>query len=182
MTPPKVLMTYADYAALPDDGRRYELDEGEIVVTPAPSTRHQTVSKNLMYLIESYLREHRAGVLFYAPVDLILSETTVLQPDLLVVLQGRERIITERGVEGPPDLVVEVLSPATVARDRKSKFQLYARYGVTHYWIVDPDTRRLEAYALSEGAYVPRGLLEGDGVLSADPFPGLIIRGSTIWA
>ncbi len=131
MTAPKVLITYADYAALPDDGRRYELDEGEIAVTPSPPTRHQTVSKNLMYLIESYLREHRAGVLFQSPIDLILSETTVLQPDLLVVLQGRERIITERGVEGPPDLVVEVLSPATVTRDRKSKFQLYARYGVT---------------------------------------------------
>ncbi len=182
MTAPKILITYADYAALPDDGRRYELDEGEIAVTPSPPTRHQTVSKNLMYLIESYLREHRAGVLFQSPIDLILSETTVLQPDLLVVLQGRERIITERGVEGPPDLVVEVLSPATVTRDRKSKFQLYARYGVTHYWIADPDARRLEAYTLSEGAYVPRGSLEGDGVLSANPFPGLIIRGSAIWA
>ncbi len=182
MTAPKVLMTYADYAALPDDGRRYELEDGEIAVTPAPSTRHQTVSKNLMYLIESYLREHRAGVLFYAPIDLILSDTTVLQPDLLVVLPGREGIITERGVEGPPDLVVEVLSPATVTRDRKSKFQLYARYGVTHYWIVDLDARRLEAYTLSEGTYGPRGSLEGDGVLSAGPFPGLIIRGSAIWA
>jgi len=177
----KVVMTYTDYAALPDDGRRYELHDGEIEVTPAPSTKHQTVVKNLLFLLEGYLREHRIGTLLQAPVDLILSETTVLQPDLLVVLRGRESLITDRGIEGPPDLVVEVLSPGTASRDRKSKFQLYARHGVSHYWIVDPNARRLEAYGIMSTGYALSGVLEGEGELSSDLFPGLVLRGSAIW-
>jgi Uma2 family endonuclease len=181
MTVPKLLMTYADYAALPDDGRRYELYEGEIEMTPAPSTRHQLAIKNLLFLLEGYLRAHGAGVIIPSPVDLILSNTTVLQPDLVVVLRGREQIITERGVEGPPNLVIEVLSPSTAARDRQSKAQLYARYGVKHYWIADPDARRIESYELDSGAYALRRSVDQAGALETDLFPGLRIPGAAIW-
>lgn len=96
----KLLLTYRDYAALPDDGRRYELYEGEIEVTPSPSTRHQAVSRNLVMLLGAYLKEYNRGVLFHAPVDLILSDTTVLQPDLLVVVRGRENMISQRASTG----------------------------------------------------------------------------------
>lgn len=177
----RLLLTYKDYAALPDDGRRYELYEGEIEVTPAPSTRHQAVIRNLVVLLHGYLKERGAGLVLQSPVDLILSDTTVLQPDLLVVLRGREAIVAERGVEGPPDLVIEVLSPSTAVRDRTSKMQLYARYGVQHYWVVDPDARRVECYALESGAYALRRSLERDGVLESELFPGLPIRGAMIW-
>jgi Uma2 family endonuclease len=177
----KLLLTYRDYAALPDDGRRYELYEGEIEVTPSPSTRHQAVSRNLVMLLGAYLKENNRGVLFHAPVDLILSDTTVLQPDLLVVVRGRENIISQRGIEGPPDLVVEVLSPSTAARDRAGKAQLYARYGVRHYWLVDPDARRIECLELEGAAYAQRRSLDGDGVLESGLFAGLPIKGAMIW-
>jgi Uma2 family endonuclease len=177
----KLLLTYRDYAALPDDGRRYELYEGEIEVTPSPSTRHQAVSRNLVMLLGAYLKEKNRGVLFHAPVDLILSDTTVLQPDLLMVARGRENIISQRGIEGPPDLVIEVLSPSTAARDRAGKAQLYARYGVRHYWLVDPDARRIECLELEGAAYAQRRSLDGDGVLESGLFPSLPIKGAMIW-
>jgi Uma2 family endonuclease len=177
----KVVLTYADYAALPDDGRRYEIYEGEIEVTPAPTTRHQRVLGNLYFLLRQHLQDRQSGEVFVAPTDLILSDVTVVQPDLLVVLNDRRHLITERGIEGPPDLVVEVLSPATASRDRGIKMQLYARYGVPHYWLVDPDTRALEAYQLEESGYRLAGTLQGAGHFTSSLLPGLSISGSTLW-
>ncbi len=177
----KVILTYADYAALPDDGRRYELFEGEIEMTPAPTTRHQRVLGRLHVFLHQYLQDRQAGEVFVAPVDLILSDVTVVQPDLLVVLNERRHLIAERGIEGPPDLVVEVLSPATASRDRGIKMQLYARYGIPHYWLVDPDTQTLEAYHLEESVYRLAGTLRGHGHLTPSIFPGLSVSGSSLW-
>lgn len=177
----KVVLTYADYAALPDDGRRYEIYEGEIEMTPAPSTRHQLVLLNLTHLLHSFLTTHRMGVLFFAPTDLILSDLTVIQPDLLVVLNDRRHLITERGIEGPPNLVVEVLSPATASRDRGIKMQLYARYGVPHCWLADPDSQTLEAYQLEESGYRLVGTLRGSGTFTSPLFPGFSLSGSALW-
>jgi Uma2 family endonuclease len=177
----KVVLTYADYAALPDDGRRYELYEGEIEMTPAPTTRHQRALNRLNVLLYQYLQDRRAGEVFIAPTDLILSDVTVVQPDLLVVLNDRCHLITERGIEGPPDLVVEVLSAATASRDRGIKMQLYARYGVPHYWLVDLDTRTLEAYQLEESGYRVVETLRGSGSLTPPLFPGFSLSGSALW-
>lgn len=177
----KVVLTYADYAALPDDGRRYELYEGEIEMLPAPTTRHQRVLGNLSVLLHQYLQDRQAGEVFIAPIDLILSDVTVVQPDLLVVLNDRRHLIAERGIEGPPNLVVEILSPATASRDRGIKMQLYARYGIPHCWLVDPDTQTLEAYQLEESVYRLVETLRGPGSFTPALLPGLSLSGSALW-
>jgi len=151
------LLTYEDYRALPDDGRRYELLEGEIQVAPAPSTRHQLISRNLEFLLHAHARERRLGEVMDAPVDVILDRGTVVQPDLLFVSSARLGIISERGIEGAPDLAVEILSESTQAIDRGAKRQLYARYGVLHYWIVDPASRSLAEHVLSGSGVCRRG-------------------------
>jgi Uma2 family endonuclease len=122
----KIVLTYEDYVLLPNDRNRYEILEGELTVTPAPSTKHQTASGNLFVLLAHYIKERDLGKLFHAPIDLILESTSVLQPDLLFVSKARQHIITDRAVEGAPDLVIEILSPTTSRTDRNQSPNLCA--------------------------------------------------------
>ena len=120
----KIVLTYEDYVLLPNDHNRYEILEGELAVTPAPSTKHQTASGNLFILLAQHIKAHDLGKLFHAPIDLILASTSVLQPDLVFVSKDRQRIITEKAIEGVPDLVIEILSPSTSRTDRVTKAQI----------------------------------------------------------
>src|SRR5712692_4752316 len=165
----RVALTYKDYAALPDDGRRYQILDGELCVTPAPGTQHQTVSMNLSVALATHVRAGALGQLFAAPVDVILSDTTIVQ---------RERV-SARGIEGAPTLVVEILSPATAQTDRHTKRELYARFGVPCYWIVDPEARAIEMYGLAGGAYELGARATGDPLIVAEPFTGLTLP--SIW-
>jgi Uma2 family endonuclease len=144
----RVVLTYDDYAALPDDGSRYELYEGELIMMPSPRPRHQVVIGNLYMLMAEHVSGHGLGQVYLSPIDVILSRITVLQPDLVHIERVRLGIVTERAIEGAPTLVVEVLSPSTDARDRGVKQALYARYGVPFYWIVDPEARTVQALRL----------------------------------
>jgi Uma2 family endonuclease len=158
----RTVLTYEDYAALPADGHRHEIHEGELSLTPAPGTRHQEVKANLFDVLRHHVKERGLGKLFDAPTDCILSETTIVQPDILFVDTARLPFISERGIEGVPTHVVEVLSPSTAQVDRGSKAQLYARHAVPSYWIVDPRSQTIDAYTLLEGAYrLAARLIEG---------------------
>src|SRR5512132_1473002 len=160
--PTRALLTYSDYAALPDDGRRYELHWGEISVTPAPGTRHQGAIVNLISLLNEHVRSRGLGKVFVAPTDCILSNVTVVQPDVLYIAADRLAIISDRGIEGAPTLVVEVLSPSTARLDRDRKMKLYAEHGVPYYWIVDPETRSVEAYTLNGAVYALADRVSGE--------------------
>jgi Uma2 family endonuclease len=138
--------TYAEFAKLPDDGNRYEVIGGELYVTPAPGLSHQEIQTRLSYELFGFVRAHGLGKVYNGPVDVLFGEGEYLTPDLVFVRRGRESILRERGVEGAPDLIVEVLSPSTASRDRKQKRETYARFGVAQYWIVDPGKRRIEVY------------------------------------
>ena len=153
----RVRLTYEDYAALPDDGRRYELHEGELSVTPAPGLVHQATLRNLVVILHSHVSARGLGEVFPAPVDCILEDVTVVQPDIVFVEAARRSIMGERGIEGPPTLVVEILSPSRRQTDCTVKAGLYARYGVPWYWIVDPGMRTVEALALRDDVYEPAG-------------------------
>ncbi len=176
-----IRLTYEDYLLLPEDGNRYEILDGELNVTPAPTTKHQTISFNLTGLFYQYLREHRTGKVFSAPIDVVLDESTIVQPDIIFISKEREEIVTEKNVRGAPDLVIEILFPNTAKVDRLRKMQIYLRYGVKHYWLVDPDTETLEIYKLESGKYHVVGGFEKDNVFEPEPFPGLKIRLSEIW-
>lgn len=174
-------LTYEDYLQLPEDRNRYEILDGDLEVTPSPTTRHQAVSRELLFLLHGHVRKHALGQVFDAPTDVILADTTVVVPDLLFVRAGRASIIQERGIEGPPDLVVEILSPSTSKRDREAKAKLYARYGVGHYWIVDPEERSIELHELEGESYRLVTKESGDATLRPTLFPGLVVSLSTIW-
>lgn len=149
----RIVLDYDDYAAIPPDGKRWELLEGELEVNPAPSSRHQTVSRRLQHELMLQLEDTSLAQVFDAPADLILAHTTVLQPDLIIVSQARTSIITERAIEGVPDVVVEILSPGTRTWDRRRKRAAYAKFGIPEYWIVDPVACWLELFRLSGDAY-----------------------------
>ena len=177
----RTILTYKDYEALPADGRRYELHEGELSVTAAPSPKHQQVSGNLFVALRHHAKTHGLGEVLYAPIDCILSDITIVQPDIVYLEAQRLAAISSRGIEGPPTLVVEIVSPSTIQIDRSVKFQLYARYGVPHCWIVDPEVRSIEAYRLTEGVYQLMGRLEGLEPVSLTPFPDLLLVPASIW-
>jgi Uma2 family endonuclease len=149
MTPASrgVKLTYQDYLLFPDDGKRHELIDGEHVVTAAPNRKHQAISVNLAGMIWGFLQAHPIGRVFAAPFDVIFSDFDVVEPDLLYLSRERmAEIETSPGVKGAPNLVVEILSEATRKRDETIKRRLYDRFGVTEYWVVDPELDTIRVY------------------------------------
>ena len=135
---PAFKFTYEDYRTAPPD-KRYELLDGELLLTPAPNLKHQRLQLRLGVRLAQFIEERGLGELFLAPCDVVLSDTDVVQPDLLFVSRERRRLLSNGdNVRGAPDLVVEILSPATAERDRGYKRMLYAKHGVKEYWLVDP--------------------------------------------
>ena len=140
------LYTVDDVRAMPDDGCRYETIAGELFVTPAPSLRHQAVIGELHLLLAQYVKRHRIGRVWFAPVDVVFGPATLVEPDLLFVHARRAAILTEREVTAAPDLAIEVVSRSTARTDRGRKRALYQEQGVTEYWVVDPRLRRIEVW------------------------------------
>ena len=135
---PAVKLTYEDYCAAPADNR-YELLGGELIMVPAPNIKHQTVQVKLTTRLGLFIEGRALGTLLTAPCDVLLSDSNVVQPDLLFVSREREHLLSDgEKVRGAPDLVVEILSPSTADKDRGSKRELYGRHGVAEYWLVDP--------------------------------------------
>ena len=177
----RIILTYDDYLRLPNDRNRYEILDGELTVTPAPSTRHQRVSSRLHRILANHILAHQLGDLYAAPTDLILAPTTVVQPDLIFISNDRLHLVTERAIEGPPTLVIEILSPTTDRTDRLTKAQLYARHRVPHYWLIDLDQQIFEAYELAGDQYNLGARASGAEMFSPSLFPGLSIQLADLW-
>ena len=173
----KTRLDYGDYCAIPSNGNRYELIDGEVHVTPAPSPLHQELVGNLFVTLREHFRSPTK--VYVSPIDVILGLHDVLQPDLVVVDNPAQ--ISDRGIEGPPLLIIEVLSPGTTVYDRTTKSRRYAALGVVHYWIVDPATRRIECHRRVESVYVPVVSAGGDDTLSHPDFPSLRLSLSPLW-
>ncbi len=184
---PKGKHTYADYAATPE-GERWELIDGALYhMAAAPNTRHQTISLFLGAPIDALILPRRLGLLYRAPFALMLSERDTVEPDLLYVSAARRHIISNRGCEGIPDLVVEILSPSNSRHDLAVKRELYARYGIPEYWIIDPTRETL--LALTEpivnngvGEYTAETRYQSGDTLTTDRIPGLAIAVADIFA
>jgi Uma2 family endonuclease len=175
----RIPYTYEDYRTLPEDmSRRYELLHGELYMVPAPTTRHQRILGNLYFELRTHAESRKLGEVLLAPVDVILghgSAREVAQPDMIFIAHARREIVKPHGIEGAPDLVVEVLSPGTAERDRGYKRTLYARHDVREYWIVDPDARTVEVNTPGPDGYTAPTTLSADAVLTSVLFPGLEI-------
>ena len=172
-------LDYDDYVNLPDDGKRYEILDGELYVSPAPSPLHQRVSKRLQRKLEDHFEARGLGEVFNAPIDMILGPHDVAQPDLLVVINPGQ--ISGRGIEGAPLLVVEVLSPSTRSHDREVKMRRYAALGIPHYWIVDPEGHWIACYRLEAGTYRHLLTAESDTRLALPDWPELVIALGDLW-
>lgn len=145
--------TYAEFARLPSEGgARNEIIAGELFVTPAPGLPHQRSVTRLAVRLASFVEQHGLGEVFTGPIDVLFAEGDYLEPDLVFVRRGQEALLTDRGIEGPPALAVEVVSPSTESRDRGMKLERYRRFGVAEYWIVDPDARCVDVWKLAGGA------------------------------
>jgi Uma2 family endonuclease len=165
-------LTYQQFRQLPDDGKQYELVHGEVHLTPAPTTKHQFVLRNLTGSLLQYLGQHPLGELAFAPLDVLLGDDTSLQPDLIFVSNARAKIIHEAFIEGAPDLAVEILSTSTAAHDRATKLPIYAAAGVKEVWLNDSQVRTVEVLKLQGKKYFVDAILAGDQVLASNLFPG----------
>ncbi len=174
-------LTYTDYAALPDDGRRYELIDGELLVTPSPSSAHQWVVGSLYAILRQHVLANELGMAFVSPLDVILTERSAPQPDIVYVEGGKRERVTDRGIEGAPTLVVEVLSPSRPALDLVKKRKLYRENRIPHYWIADPETRTLEGLVLGREDYSTEARIAGDEHAVLSPFPDLVIPLAEVW-
>ena len=176
-----IRLNYQDFCAMPDDGRRYEILDGDLYMSPSPSTSHQRVLLNLATLLREHVRRHDLGSVFIAPLDVILSEHDIVEPDLIFVSRERASIITEKNIQGSPDLLVEIVSPSSVERDTRDKRNIYARCGVPFYWMVDTQQRSMIELQLVEGAYAVTTELTGDSIFVPRLFPKLRIDLPSLW-
>ncbi len=158
--------TYEQYAAL-DDGQRYEVVDGVLYMTPAPSIAHQKAVARFVYYLMSYAEFSGLGDVLVAPCDVELAPNVIVQPDALVVLKNHRERITKTHIVGAPDVVVEVSSPGTATYDRRSKYDLYARAGVQEYWLVDPVAQVVEVLSLEDGEYQSLGVFEGQSTIAS---------------
>lgn len=180
--PGKIVLTYEDYCLLPNDRNRYEILDGDLSVTPAPSVIHQIILGNLHRIIATFLITTPLGRVLLAPTDVILAQTTVVQPDLIFVANDRLRFLSGRALEGSPTLAVEILSPTTSQVDRTTKAQLYAKYGVPNYWLIDPEQQIIDTYDLTGDRYIPTARFGQTDIFSSALFPGLSFPATDLWA
>jgi Uma2 family endonuclease len=163
--------TYEDYAAMPNTGKRYQLVEGELIVSPSPTVRHQIVMMRIANALYNHVEAKRAGLLLAGPVDAILSDEDVYVPDIVFVSKARKKIIAPEGFRGAPDLCVEVLSPSNRRLDVKTKRANYAKFGVPELWIVDPDEDNIRLFRLQENPTTPQRVFEENDTLKTTLLP-----------
>lgn len=164
--------TVDEYYELPEDGNQYEIVSGKLELKPSPTTTHQRISKQLEWILLDSCRND--FILMSAPVDVVLSDTETRQPDILMIHRSREEIIKERAVVGPPDLVIEIISPNSAKRDRIMKKESYEHFGVPEYWIVDHVHQTIEQYVLpspSSTSYELINVFESEDTVVSERIP-----------
>jgi len=149
----KKTYTYEDYLKLPDDRNRYEIINGELIMTPAPKMIHQKISGNMELQLRLFVKKNKLGEVFDTPCDVFLTQKDIVQPDILFVSNENKKIITEDNIKGAPDLAIEVLSPTTAYYDLIEKKELYEKFGVREYWIVDYKKHWVEVHVLKNKKY-----------------------------
>jgi len=150
-------------------------------MSPAPNRYHQSISRNLEFLLLKYLKKNPVGELYHAPFDVYLSEHDVFQPDIVFVKKENFQVLTDAGVEGTPDFVVEILSPSNAYLDKNQKLRVYARTGVNELWVIDPDARFVDVHFLQQDPLKPARTHREADTFTLPHFPGLIISAREIF-
>lgn len=160
------------YAALPDDGNRYEVVQGVLIMSPAPGTPHQEIREEVYAFFREHIFLKRRGLVFPGPLDVELAPDTVVQPDVFVVLKEHLDRVQEKRVIGNPDLAVEVVSPSSATYDRMVKYRAYEQAGVPEYWLVNSRKQTIEVFVLEEGRYRSPGAFHGEQAVQSRIVPG----------
>lgn len=168
-------LTYQDYLKLPEE-ERYELIEGELLPMPSPTSRHQIVSREVFKRLLAFVEVKGLGEVLYAPLDVVLDEDTVLQPDILFLSRENIYKLQERGVFGAPDLVIEIVSPSTVKRDTEQKIALYERSGVKEVWLLFPEEKLVLIFYLEGGKYFLHQAVAQDGKACSKLLEGFCVE------
>jgi Uma2 family endonuclease len=177
----RVETTYTDLLSWPEDGRRYELYDGEVSVVPAPFPRHQIAQVELLTRLHAYA-ETTGGIVLASPIDIVFTEKNVLQPDIVCFTAARRHHVElDRAIRVPPDVAVEVLSPGTAANDRGRKLKMFERFGVPEYWILDPHEERLEILALRDGRYAPASSAGRGQTFTSAALPGFACEAGVLF-
>ncbi len=171
----RVKLTVADYMATPDD-QRYQLLDGELILAPSPTNKHQAIALALASALYQFVRQNSLGRVRVAPLDVVLAQHDVAQPDILFVSNQRQSIVTAANIQGAPDLVVEILSPSSRRYDRGYKQTLYARHGVREYWLVDPEREQVEVLTLADDGFTLAATFGREDTLVSALLPGLAIN------
>ena len=173
-------LTYDDLAAMPDDGKRYELINGELYELTGPSTKHQRSSRRLLVRLDRFVDINDLGEVFDAPIDVYFTPHIVVQPDIVYVSYERESIVKQQKIEGTPNLLMEVLSPSNRSHDVITKAAIYALFGVPEYWLVDPEAETIRVQILRDGVYHPVESI--DGIARSQVLPGFEVNPTDIFA
>ena len=172
--------TYKDYEKLPE-GAPYQLIGGELVMTPSPVPYHQDILGKIFYELKKFVEEKRRGKVYPAPIDVYFSETDIYQPDIIFIEKKRLNIIGEKKIEGPPDLIIEILSPSTAYYDLRAKKDVYEQSGVKEYWIVDPMQKTIEVFVNKKGKFELLGSAKVEGAVKSDILKGLSMEAKKIF-
>jgi Uma2 family endonuclease len=177
-----IKLTAEQYLQLGEDppGVRLELVNGEIQVSPSPTAEHAFALVQLLTVLSTHIKKHRLGLIM-SDTDHIVTPYTVRRPDLYYFSRDRVRLLDPGAIRLAPDLAVEVISPSSVRTDRKAKFKEYAKFGIPHYWLLDPRKKTIEAFALADRKYIEAGAAEGKTKRAFAPFPTLRINLPDLW-
>jgi Uma2 family endonuclease len=174
-------ITRYDYEEMREGPPFYQVIEGDLIMSPSPKTVHQSIAGRIYMAIGLFLEKHALGEVFIAPLDVFLGDINVYQPDVLFVSNQKRGIITGRGIEGAPDLVVEILSPGTARYDKGSKLKIYGRFGVQELWLIDPDIRAVQVYLPAKDAAAPAATHGEKAVFQSSLLPGLRIKTASLF-
>ncbi len=173
-------ITYADYLKI-DDNNRYEIFNGELCMVPAPSTSHQSISRNLEFLIWNFVKQKGLGNVFDAPIDIVFDDDEVFQPDIVFIKSENQSIIGKNAIQGVPDLIVEIVSPSSTFYDTVEKKEVYGKYGVKEYWLVFPDEKVIEIFILGKEGYLEFCKSKKEGIVKSKILEGLEINSKDVF-
>jgi len=178
--PRYAMLDYDDYCTFPNDGKRYEIIEGDLHVSPSPVTIHQRISMFLSARLYDHCEDNRLGEVIAAPMDVVFSRHSVVQPDLIFISNERAGIVTEKNIQGSPDLIVEILSDDR-EHDLETKRRLYARQNVTEYWVVDPKKKQVLVFRRPGRARFFRPPVTVKRTLASPLLPGFSLDLRELW-
>lgn len=173
--------TVSEYRAMPEGPPYYQLIEGDLIRAPSPNSFHQDIAFNIAYLLRQHVSKHRFGKVCIAPLDVYLSEDTVVQPDVFFLSRKNLALMQTDGVHGAPDLVVEVVSPANGALEMKRKRPLYARHGVREEWLIEPELEQIHRYDFTVDVAKPVRIVDSDESFETPLLPGLVISAAEVF-